>query len=851
MRLSNLQRIRFPASCFIRASSFVIRYFLLLLTLVAAQALESPPSHFDDAAQDGDGVVWAFSRAEYNKLYAFDGKAWSERLAPIGQDGEAMPARLGRLPGGAVACVWRLGEGRMAITQHRGAESKLLAECDGKINQSGHEVPPFGDSRGGVWITGGGAQITRADSSGGAPFIYHISPEQLIDARKTKGEDSGYNPICAVEDGRGRVWVWSRVEASNYASLRGVLIFDGKNVEQKEIHGIKNGEFSQIARKDGKHMRVAVPGDGLYEVDMDTLQATREAVPDENSFCCVRQFFSSGDDFYVITESGFKGTLWRLRDGTWKRLIDEVDSYPDSDHNWLSEGKSLILCAQPTPWLIEENSQPVRLDWQNGFPIDGARKIFRLADASLYALCHSGSVILKNKLPLQSPSKPVTRVTEIKTRQDWEIDANDHLWTIPEGTENGLNEWNGKMWLWHKMPADLRKRRINLIAADTQGRIWIMFDSQEHCCAFFDSRHDQWRTFSNAESAFESVKKNPPQWVGDRSRSFMANYSTNRRIAFITEQRVVTCFDGTQWHRWKLAEIAPNNHSGNGAPFFNDNQQLCLNIGYECWRLNEKGAWQQTDYDPSSADIYGVIRYRYFQPDPPEGSPTLSPDSVAIDNQDVVWLTWQGKLYKCLGGKCVDSFLKHEPNPFTSRRLIRDVWTDRCGNVFLKTVSADTNRFMIAPKSPPPKTSVEVKKTAADSVEAQLHTDSPSQIQLRWRLDDEPWKLTKEKTLALDSLPNGPHTLTVLAIDEELQTSPATVAKFQIKISPKQQMAALIKRLADPDFVKRESAVAALTRQPALALPALTAAREKAGDDQRWWIDAAIQEIERKLKVKN
>jgi hypothetical protein len=43
--------------------------------------------------------------------------------------------------------------------------------------------------------------------------------------------------------------------------------------------------------------------------------------------------------------------------------------------------------------------------------------------------------------------------------------------------------------------------------------------------------------------------------------------------------------------------------------------------------------------------------------------------------------------------------------------------------------------------------------------------------------------------------------------------------------------------------------VAALLRQPALALPLLRSAREKADADQRWWIDAAIQQIEESLST--
>jgi hypothetical protein len=54
-----------------------------------------------------------------------------------------------------------------------------------------------------------------------------------------------------------------------------------------------------------------------------------------------------------------------------------------------------------------------------------------------------------------------------------------------------------------------------------------------------------------------------------------------------------------------------------------------------------------------------------------------------------------------------------------------------------------------------------------------------------------------------------------------------------------------VAQLFAPDFSKREVAVDALARQPATALPALRKARETATDDQRWWIDATIQECER------
>jgi len=74
------------------------------------------------------------------------------------------------------------------------------------------------------------------------------------------------------------------------------------------------------------------------------------------------------------------------------------------------------------------------------------------------------------------------------------------------------------------------------------------------------------------------------------------------------------------------------------------------------------------------------------------------------------------------------------------------------------------------------------------------------------------------------------------------------VARFEVKVEPAQQVESLIARLGDPDFAQRKAAIEALARQPAAALPALKEARPKADDSTRWWIDAAIQQIERESK---
>jgi hypothetical protein len=134
-----------------------------------------------------------------------------------------------------------------------------------------------------------------------------------------------------------------------------------------------------------------------------------------------------------------------------------------------------------------------------------------------------------------------------------------------------------------------------------------------------------------------------------------------------------------------------------------------------------------------------------------------------------------------------------------------------------------------------------------DSFIATFNPHSDGGTNFRWQLEDGPSQLIKTDSLTLDHLANGSHILKVTAIDDQLNMDamPST-AKFETKINPSRQMALLVAQLSDPDFSKRKLAVEALAWQPAVALPALRKVRESATEDQRWWIDAAIQECEGK-----
>ncbi|MGB8356044.1 MAG: HEAT repeat domain-containing protein [Chthoniobacteraceae bacterium] len=839
---------RFPAL------SFFIWFLLIALVSVSAQTPR--PESFKDLAQDGEGVVWAIN----SRLFLFNGKEWSVVPSPFPADDKTnagpAPLRFTRMQDGSLACVWKLPGDLIGVSSHTGATSRVIGQCAGKVQGNTLKSPLFADSHNRLWITDAKPDIYRADGAGGLSLVYSIKPEQLVDSN---ARATSYDPLYATEDGRGRVWIWSNSWAGSMlgGALRGVLVFDGDNVKQQEaFEGIEGKRFTCIDRKDDKHMWVSVLMDGIFEVDIDTMKATPLPEAEPGAFRWVKKIFSVGDDLFVISNSGndtFRNLLWRRRDGKWTRLIDNTDANTGSSQNFrpsvLSFGKDFLLCTfGSAPWYVRPDGPPERLDWRNRFPVEDAWKVFRLVDGSLVALGGRGQPWHgKVDLPPKPSADIKARATELRFKHVWKIDSNDAIWTIFSGKEKILSQWDGAHWVDHPFPPEIGGIHPADIAPDTKGRIWFLPLDDTDMAEFFDSKAGTWQVFPTLERAYVSLENDRPEFVGDPPAYLAPEYTADlKQITFLTRNWEVSWFDGATWRKFKRADIQPGgDHSAAiGRPFFGKSGRLCVNISEKTWLLDGQGHWAQTEHEEKLQDRYdnGMTLPTQAKIELPPGCITTTPDSVAADNQGACWLTWQEKLYKCGYGACVEVLAKDEPDPFADGRKITGVWIDRQGNAFLKT--GFEKQVMIAPKSPLPKATVAVEKVDGDSATVRLGAGSSGEIQFRWRLDAGPWQLTKEKTVTLDSLPNGLHVLSATAVDAELQTGAQVTAKFKVKIDQEKQIAALIQQLSDPDFAKRKAAVAALARQPAPALSALKAARDKVGDDLRWWIDVAIQEIE-------
>ncbi len=830
-----------------------MRLALLLCLLGFGSAFALEPPYLVDAVQDGGGTLWAYCHGTTDALYRFDGKQWAEESLPRDLPEDASPQGIVKMTDGAVACLWRLPNKRMAVTRHA-ERASVLGIVDSEIADSGFPATLLADSRNRLWIIGRSPKIYRADATG-VSMVHEIAPDELDSPAKAKFSYSGMH---AVEDGKGRVWVWSDPSGYNYASLRGVLVFTD---DHSEVHDLaaslkKDARILSIAHADERHMWVSVASDGIYRLDIDTFALERLPTPAPNALAGVHELFVDRGDLYAINDvPRSEHALWRLRDGQWTLLLPHLDDTPSQSwqpRSWLPIKEGMVVQSYLSgPWFVPLEGKPARFSWHSGFALDGARAFARFADNTFFAIGQNDR-FFHGPLDLPPHERQNPRLLDLDSNGGWTLDASGRPWTTLKQTPESISEWDGEKWIAHSIPGEEKFAYPQNITPDKESRIWVnVGGAGDHQKTWaFDTATGQWQTFESTQAAYLALRDNPPHYPAGHTFDIDPQYSADRRrIAYRAGAAYVLYYNGSAWQRINRFHITGKNEDNAvGPPWFDAEGNLRVNLrpGLS-WRRDETGKWSEVPFQSRfPADIWSEHSHNTAEkPSPPEGCVTAKPDSIVVDNLGTFWLTWQQALYRCVPGRCVKVFGAEEINPFVSGRQLREAFVDPRGNTFLLTASAGINAFIVKPKSAPPRTVLAVEPVRSDSVRVRLRAEAGLPVLFRWRLDDGPWQLTGDDSLPLYSLPVGSHRVVVSGMDAELQIEvPPVASTFEVKLDPAQQIAGFISQLSDPDYTQRGAAVRALALQPDRAISALRQARETAEGDAQWWIDAALQNIE-------
>jgi hypothetical protein len=552
------------------------------------------------------------------------------------------------------------------------------------------------------------------------------------------------------------------------------------------------------------------------------------------------------------------GALWRLREGKWERVINGLDDRPDYPQHpfrpFVEAGDGLWVGAFGVgPWYMPAGrGEAVLADWRYANPLDGSEGLFQLDDGRLLIIAANQGSIAVKPTDLLAAYQPPPEVSTLNPPRQFIQDGRGHLLGILAAGDNALSDWDGKTWTDHPLPGGFDPAHFWTFVADSLDRIWLLSDTAGKSAAIFQPKDQSFEIYPDYAAALEaqSHARAGFRLLGDLFT--IPSLTPDGRICYRDQRYRVRYYNGQTWFEWSRKDI--DGTSGpvlDGPPFFDRGGNVAVNLRGKTWEFTEAKGWQATEFEQG----LGTDRERQARHalPAPAGCDFANADSIAQDRLGTYWLTLRGQLYRAIPGLCLPQFSPQQHQPFIDARTVRKVFIDLQGNAFLETYFQNhpaIGEYVIVKARPPlPHTVLEATAGVQGTVRLRIRSSSQGKVWFTWRADDGPWAIPSHQgETTLDDLANGQHRIEATTIDERLQLDPTpATAQVEIHVDPRQQILSLIERLRDPDYGVRNASVAALVRQPALALPLLRSAREQAGADQRWWIDAAIEQIEEKL----
>jgi len=687
----------------------------------------------------------------------------------------------------------------------------------------------------------------------------------------------GNTVLDAFEDPRGRVWFWGPGKRSSYQMPRGVLIHDGESFEyHATLKGLPDERWSVLEVKDKHTLWLAVLEHGLYTLDLDTLEAMLVPEPEPNAFDFVEDVFSDGNDWYVATatermpEFEGNGAVWRLRDGVWGRVLDDINSGDTHIGRWPRawlpvEDGLLIGGYKDGMWFVPRaDGAAVHIDWRSGMPLVSVDWLFPLDGDRFLASERHGYSMIGTAEALLGYREVAAGFDLLRTRQPL-VQANDgRIWGLLSDKPDTLSEWDGETWTDHPIPEEAASRFPDPPRVDSYSRVWNITDSDQIHTGIYDPIHDSWETYPTYEEALETQAERHDELAFVNLGLNRVQFSGDGRCFYTRSQpqfpwqpsipSTIRYFDGSVWHTIETREIgpeiAPGKFPADGPYFFNRAGYLAINIEGTTWAFIDNQEWRQVEHEPMFRSVDEYFAARRVQP--PQGCVTSRPGSITVDCTGVYWLTWERRLYKAIDGMCIPAFAPDANHPFVDGRAVEQALVDGKGNTFLLTHAPQRDEYVVMkPGATVPDTEMTVTRAGPDRFVLNLSATGAGEIWYRWRLNGAAWsRPSRESEILFDALPGGDHLVEAAALDARLHidTTPAQ-QRFKVRITS-EHIEQWIAALSSPDYDVREAAVKSLVSNPDRAMPALEKVRAAADDDLRWWIDSAIQFIENRRAKK-
>jgi hypothetical protein len=835
------------------------------------------PRNFNEFIVDADGSVVGFAKDASNSSAAYRWRAgkWSrvDNLNPEGQVLDAIQAPDGN---------WFVLSSRMynEVFLYRYNGSSLSRVATVAISPPS----PRGMS---LHLAPDGAVLLASRG----PIIYAVKDGKIAthslwsESSFSIFSNSPYPPTSLTVPGRG-LWFWSSADygsrgAYEYRSSNGFHVYEDGQWRTVSPSG---GQLGGAVPIDSNTILCATRNKGLYSLSLadGSIKTVDWALPDKEG--CVFLHHTPSRNVLAITAApagqpnaaapvappapkrGSDAAIGKLvvfKDGRSNVLLDGIDSAermgtlpgpletkrPVVD---TPQGTFISAVGRGIVFVSSDGSKAKLFDWRFNIPTLNAARM-RVRDNLLYLLDPDTGLAVVDwtkLIRMPEPSPGADRWDTYTAAAEPTGTPDGAIWWLDRGKTPGLlNCWrDGKL-----TSVALENIRFNgtvQTVADTQGGIWLIPQSTDAPIACF--KYEKWRRFENADAAWSGLaieEKGNPSFDFVKNCSDCPAFSRKGRMAYRDKNRTdLHYFDGAAWQtiRTPMTPFYGSLYFENGIlTIYYSNEYFQYVDGQ--WQFRGKQNPRNSGGQTPSAGAASV---------PPESFPGER-SRCRIFFNDAAKTMWAGnpeELYRGLE----DVWVRFPTfgTPLIAASYLTQVLIDASGDLWFVMNQGASHQLIhyrdsgkastIEWATPPPA----ITKDGRIVFTCRTPQINEGRIALRYRVDEGPWRslpsTARQPEIVVENLLNGMHKIEVRAYDHLLRSSPLLTSTFEVRRDYAAEVRDIISQLSDPN--KREAAARALVLIGRPAVPALTAQIEKANSQLRWWIQAILDEIDRKEK---
>jgi hypothetical protein len=500
-----------------------------------------------------------------------------------------------------------------------------------------------------------------------------------------------------------------------------------------------------------------------------------------------------------------------------------------------------------------------RLDWRYGMPVVNVDRL-RIAGDWLYALDRNrGFAILDWRKLASLAEAPGTRRWEVHAVvREPLLGADGTVWYLTASVPRKIRRCDPDGLM--EFPLDFIRAGTGSapdLGTDSKGRVWTFCQDR---AAFFDD--GKWRSFSRYTSAYGAVAQeergNASYKIVGPDPYHRPAFSGDGRVAFMDENGGVSYLDGDKWVITPFGKGKIDGNSPSGPPVYVDGI-LTVQAGDKCYQLVD-GQWRATrkSIDPlrdEDSTKHQSIEIPASFPGARQHCATWT-----LDNADTLWGGSRDALYRGVGDLWVR--FPTATTPLMMAESISRVFVDRGGRIWF-LLSDRFNGYGRFACFDPPGSGPELtwKRRPASMTEngtiscAVRSTVIDGPRAFRYQCDEGKWEQAASDSsvcrFVLSHLANGTHTCRVRVYDQLLRSSPILTHTFEVKRNYEAEVRAALRQLRSKDLSRREVAVRTLVEIGQPALPALESLLKDGADaDQAWWVNAAREEIRRRVTTR-